>query len=472
MSDSTSQRFDLVVIGGGPGGYTAAIRAAQLGSSVALVEVEPQLGGICLNWGCIPTKALLRQAEVLRLLRRAGDFGLRIDGEVGYDWDRVIARSRQVAGHLARGVAALMKKNRVAVIHGRGRLTPTRSVEVAGDGGAVQTLQAGHVLLATGGRPVALPGVAFDGQRVLSSREAMVLPERPASLVIVGAGAIGVEFASFFAAFGTKVTLLEAEGQVLPREDAEVSAVLATALRRDGIEIHTGVKVAGVEAAGRRKTVAVRYAGPGGATEARAERVLVAVGVTGNAEGLGLEALGVRPERGRIPVNGRYETAARGVSAIGDLIGPPQLAHAAAAEGVAAVEFVAGRRQKEVDRAAIPSCTYSLPQVASVGLSQAEAAARGLEVKVGRFPFSASGRALASGESEGLIKLVFGARWGELLGAAIVGPEATELIAEVGLAIALEATWEELAHTVHAHPTLAEGLMEAAASAFGEAINI
>jgi dihydrolipoamide dehydrogenase len=464
--------IDLVVIGGGPGGYSAAIRAAQLGMTTTVVEVEENLGGVCLNWGCIPTKALLRQAEVLRLLQRADDFGLRVDGEVGYDWSAVIERSRRVAGELAAGVAGLLKKHRITVLTGRGRLTPSRAVEVTTAGDKKLTLRPRHVLLATGGRPRSLPGIDIDGERVISSREAMTLQARPESLVIIGAGAIGVEFASFYSAFDTRVTLLESEVQVLPREDAEIAQILSAALQRDGVIVRTGVQVTAVDTTARRRTATVKYNGADGPAEVKAERVLMAVGISGNTEDLGLEALGVRSARGCLSVDGRYATSARDIYAIGDLIGSPQLAHAAAAEGVAAVEFMAGRRTRPVDVATVPSCTYSHPQVASVGLTEAAAEAQGLEVKVGRFPLAASGRARASGEAEGIIKLVFGARYGDILGAAIVGPEATELIAEVGLAITLEATWEDLAHTVHAHPTLSEGVMEAAAAAFGEAINV
>jgi len=473
MSETTSN--DLVVIGGGPGGYSAAIRAARLGLRVTLVEADASLGGVCLNWGCIPTKALLRQAEVLRLLQSANDYGLRVDGEVGYDWAAVIGRSRKVAGELATGVASLMHKNRISVLHGRGRLTPSKGVEVApADDGPRQTLRAKCVLLATGGRPRSLPGIDIDGEQVISSREAMTLPSRPKSLVIIGAGAIGVEFASFYSAFGTKVTLLEAEDQVLPREDLEVAQVLTAALQRDGVEVVTGVRVTGVDVSGKRKVVTVEYGDTngGGSTEVKAERVLMAVGVTGNTEDLGLGALGLSAQKGCLPVDGRYQTKVQDIYAVGDLTGPPQLAHAAAAEGIAAVEFMTGRRTHPVDVGTVPSCTYSHPQVASVGLTEAAARSLGLDVKIGRFPLASSGRARASGETEGLIKLVFGARYGDILGAAIVGPEATELIAEVGLAITLEATWEDLAHTVHAHPTLSEGVMEAAAAAFGEAINI
>jgi dihydrolipoamide dehydrogenase len=401
-------------------------------------------------------------------LRRADEFGLTVDGEIGYDWPRVIERSRTIAAELATGVASLMRKHRVEVVHGRGRLTPARAVEVTAADGTTSTLTADRVLLATGGRPASLPGVDIDGERVISSQQAMTLASCPEALVIVGAGAIGVEFASFYAAFGTRVVLLEAEAQILPREDAEVAAILAAALQRDGIEVHTGVR----ETGGRRKTATVTLVGPDGATEARGNHVLMAVGVTGSTEGLGLEALGVRAERGRVAVDEGYQTQARGVYAIGDLIGAPQLAHAAAAEAQAAAEWIAGQRHEKLDPSRVPSCTYCLPEVASVGRTEAQAKAEGLEVKVGRFPLTASGRARAQGEPQGLIKLVFGARYGELLGAAIVGPEATELIAELGLALTLEATWEELAHTIHAHPTLSEGIMEAAAAAFGRSINI
>jgi len=461
--------FDLVVIGGGPGGYTAAIRAAQLGLRAAVVE-QDELGGVCLNWGCIPTKVLLRQAEIYRLFQRAGEFGFEVD-EVGFDWRRMIARSRQVADQLAKGVAYLMKKNQVQVFSGKGGITPTRKVEVRdGDGQVSQVLEGRYIIVATGGRPRSISGVEIDGKRVLSSQEAMVLADRPGSLAIVGAGAIGVEFAYFFNAFGTEVTLLEIESQVLPREDEEVARALAQSLEGQGIRVEIGVEVQAVEA--RKRKLAVRYRGKEEAREAEVDKVLMAVGVTGNVEGLGLEALGVRVRNGTIEVNGRLETSARGIYAIGDVIGEPQLAHAAAAEGVAAAEFIAGRQRAEIDRSNVPRCVYCQPQVASVGLSEKEAREAGHDVKVGRFPFTASGKARAAGETEGLVKLVFDSRYGELLGAAILGGEATELIAELGLARSLEATYEELLRTVHAHPTLSEGVMEAAGEAFGEALNL
>ena len=460
--------FDVAVIGGGPGGYTAAIRASQLGLKAALVESEPELGGVCLNWGCIPTKALLKQAELYRLIQRAGEFGLTV-GEVGYDWDRLIARSREISGGLAKGVRYLMKKNRVAVFRGRGRLTPGKKVAVESPDGT-ETLEAASVILATGGSPRTIPGVEIDGEKVISSREAMVLEERPDRIAIIGAGAIGAEFAWFFNAFGVEVHLLEAESQVLPREDGEVAAILAKSFSGEGIDVRTGVSVTGVAEAGQGMRVFFRDGGEEG--EVDADVVLMAVGVTGNIENLGLEANGVRTRRGQIAVDGRMETSVKGIYAVGDVVGAPQLAHAASAEAVAAVEFIAGRQRPEIDPEGVPSCTYCQPQVASVGLTEAEARERGMKVKVGRFPFAASGKARAAGETEGMVKLVFSEEYGELTGASIIGAEATELIAEVTLGRKIEATWEEFATAVHAHPTLSEAVMEAAAEAFGEALNI
>ena len=462
------ETYDVVVIGGGPGGYTAAIRAAQLGLRAALVEKEEKLGGICLNWGCIPTKALLKQAELYRLFQRADEFGFTV-GQVGFDWKKVIQRSRQVSERLSKGVEYLMKKNKVEVVHGRGRLLPGPKVEVR-DGTVVNTLTARHVILATGSRPQTLPGVQLDGNQVITSREAMILAALPKSLAIIGAGAIGVEFAYFFNAFGTQVTLLEALPQILPREDEEVAGILTKSLAKQGIQIATGVQVSAVKTGA--KEVEVRYRGKEGEVVLKAEKVLMAVGVVGNTEDLGLEALGVKTVKGAVEVNERQETNVKGICAIGDVAGPPQLAHVAAAEAVAAVEFIAGHQRAPIDRGSIPFCTYCQPQVASMGLSEAQAKKAGHQVKVGRFPFSASGKALASGESEGLVKLVFDAKFGELLGASIIGAEATELIAELGLAKHLEATYEELIHTIHAHPTLSEGVMEAAGEAFGLALNL
>ena len=461
--------YDVVIIGGGPGGYSAAIRARQLGLKTALVE-EADLGGVCLNWGCIPTKALLKQAEVYQLLLRADEFGLKV-GEAEVDWTAVIGRSRQVAERLSKGVAYLMKKNEVEVFTGRGRLTPSRNVAVADAKGTIVTeLEAANVVLATGSRPKSIPGVEFDGEQILSSREAMIAEKRPNSLAIIGAGAIGVEFAYFYRAYGSEVLLLEALPQVLPREDEEIAAGLADSLVRQGIEVATGARV--VEVKKQKRQIALRYQVDGEEQSRKVDRVLVATGVQGNIEGLGLEVAGVHVRNGAIEVNGRMETNAKGIYAIGDVAGAPQLAHAAVQEGIAAVEFAAGRQRPELDRRQVPSCTYCQPQVASVGLSEKEAREAGHDVKVGRFPFAASGKGQAIGETEGLVKLVFDAQYGELLGGAILGAEATELVAELGLALHLEATYEELLFTVHAHPTLSEAIMEAAGEAFGEAINL
>ncbi|MBT6149360.1 MAG: dihydrolipoyl dehydrogenase [Gemmatimonadetes bacterium] len=475
MTEHDSSSYDLVVIGSGPGGYSGAIRAAQQGWRVALVESAEQLGGVCLNWGCIPTKTLLHQAHLLRSLQSADRHGLRVRGEVGFDWGQVIARSREVADSLATGVAALMRRHKIDVIHGRGRLTAAAHVEVTDDAGALQELACERVLIATGGRPRSLPGIDLtEHPRVLTSREAMVLGECPRSIIIVGAGAIGVEFARFFSAFGTKVTLLEAAGQVLPTEDADVAAVVHAMLVDEGIEVYTDVSVETLDGGPRRRTATVTWQPNDGgeAMTQRADIALVAIGVTGNIEDLGLEALGIRTETGAITVDACYQTSSSKVWAIGDVIGGACLAHAATAEALAAVGFMGDRRKTPAGPTAIPACVYGDPEVASVGMSESDATAQGLDIKVGRFPFAASGRAVASGESTGFIKLIFGATYGELLGASLVGPGVTELIGELCLAIQLEATWEELAHTVHAHPTLSEGIMEAAAAAFDEALNI
>ncbi len=457
--------YDVVVIGGGPGGYSAAIRARQLGRKTALVE-EADLGGVCLNWGCIPTKALLKQAEVYQLVRHADEYGIKV-GEPEVDWEMVIGRSRAVAERLSKGVAYLMQKNGVDVLQGRGKLTPARKVQVD-DGKSVTELDAAQVILATGSRPKSIPGVEFDGTRIISSKEAMVQEERPQALAIIGAGAIGVEFAYFYRAYGSEVLLLEALPQILPREDEEIASGLAESLSEQGIEVATGAKVVAVN--NKKRRVAVRYEVGGEAFAREVDRVLVATGVQGNIEGLGLEAAGVRTRNGMVEVDGRMETSAKGVYAIGDVAGTPQLAHAAVQEGIAAVEFAAGKERPELGQ--VPNCIYCQPQVASVGMSEKEAREAGRDVKVGRFPFAASGKGQAAGETAGLVKLVFDARYGELLGGAILGAEATELIAELGLALRLEATYEELLLTVHAHPTLSEAVMEAAGQAFGEAINI
>ncbi|GIX46114.1 MAG: dihydrolipoyl dehydrogenase [Candidatus Tectimicrobiota bacterium] len=460
---------DLIVIGGGPGGYVAAIRAAQLGLRVALVEREA-LGGVCLNWGCIPTKALLHAADLYRRMQRGAEFGL-LCGEVRVDFPRLMARSRQVAERLARGVASLMRKHGIRVFHGQGRLAGPGAVAVSDAGGAVQAeLRAPHLILATGARPRPLPGLPFDGERVLSSTDALRLQALPPSLLVIGAGAVGVEFAYFYNALGCRVTLVELLPRVLPQEDHDISAALQRALSRQGIEILTGTRVtaATLTAAGVR----VEAQTPEGARTLEAAQALVAIGVQGNLEEVGLEAAGVRCQDGFIPVDAHCRTNVAGIYAIGDVTGPPCLAHVASAEGIAAVEAIAGRDHPGVNYRNIPACTYCQPQVASVGLSEAAARQAGHAVRVGRFPFTANGKALAAGEEEGFVKVVFDADSDELLGVHILGAEATELIAAAGLARTLETTHADILHTVHAHPTLSEALPEAVAQAYGEAIHL
>ena len=455
--------FDVVVVGTGPGGYVAAIRCAQLGLSVAAVE-DDRPGGVCLNWGCIPTKALLRNAEVLGLVNRAADFGIRVSG-VEPDWAQAIQRSRRVADGRAKGVEFLFRKNKITLFPGRGTLAARNVVEVAGAGGS-ETLEARAVILATGSEPRSLPGVPLDEQTVISSNGAVRDERLPRSLVIIGAGAVGVEFADVFAAYGVSVTLLEALPRILPIEDEDCSKEVARAFRRRGIEMKTGVKVA-----------SVAPGGPGAVVETdqgrlEAERVLMAVGRAAKVQGLGLEALGVQVERGFVRVSPRMETSVPGIYAIGDMAGAPLLAHKAMAEAVVAAEAIAGRDPHPVDYANVPSCTYCRPQVASIGLTEARARENGRDVTVGRFPFTASGKAVALGEPEGFVKVVADKTTGEILGAHVVGHEATEIIHEFAVGRTLEATLDEIVRTIHAHPTMSEAALEAALASLGQAIHL
>ena len=463
--------FDLIVIGSGPGGYTAAVRASQLGMKTALVERD-RLGGICLNWGCIPTKALLKNAEMLNLFRKSEEFGISHDN-LRFDFSKIIQRSRGVADKSEKGVAFLMKKNSVATFMGSAKLAGKGVVEIYdADQKLKETISAARILLATGARARALPGIAFDGTRVISSTEAMILKEVPKSLLIIGAGAIGVEFAYFYNALGTKVTLVEMLPRILPIEDHEVSDLLARSFKKSGIQILTESKVSSLKVTSEGIEATIQNA-KGESSALKAELALMAVGVTGNVENLGLEQVGVKVEKGQVPVDGNFQTNVPGVYAIGDVIGPPWLAHVASAEAISAVEGMTGLKERmKVDYDNIPGCTYCQPQVASIGLTEQKAREKGHELKIGKFPFSASGKGRAIGETEGLVKLIFDAKYGELLGAHILGSEATEMIAELGIAKNLEATYEEILKTVHAHPTLSEAVMEAAAGAAGEAINI
>ena len=461
------RQFDIAVIGGGPGGYVAAIRAAQLGMKTAVIERD-KLGGICLNWGCIPTKALLKNAELYRHFKDAEEWGITCK-ELKFDFSRIIKRSRDVAARNSRGVEFLFKKNTIEHIAGQGVLDGTGRITVTRGGKGVETVAARHIILATGARARSLPDVKIDGTRVISSMEAMVLPRLPKSIVIIGGGAIGVEFAYFFNAFGTAVTLVEMMPNILPVEDGEISKLLESSLRKQGIEIQTGTKTDSVKASG---DVAVNVSTKDGKKRLAGELALMAIGVQGTVENLGLEAAGVRVEKGWIQVDDFGRTNVPGLYAVGDVAGPPWLAHVASREGIVCVEAIAGKNPQPIDYDAIPGCTYCQPQVASLGMTEERAAAEGRAVKVGRFPFTASGKARAIGETEGLVKLIFDARYGELLGAHILGSDATEMIAELGVAKTLEATAAGIMNTIHAHPTLSEAVMEAAAAAYGHAIDL
>ena len=460
-------RIDLVIIGAGPGGYVAAIRAAQLGLHMALVERE-QVGGLCLNWGCIPTKTLLRSAELLWLLRhQAPAYGVRAQG-LEFDWAQAQERKAEVVRYLRGGLEVLLYKNQVAVHQGAACLAGPGRVAVT-TGGAEEILLAKNVIIATGSLPKSLPGMAIDEERILSSSGALALPAVPRSLAIIGAGAVGVEFASLYRTLGSAVTLIEALPHILPLEDADIAAVLAESLTAQGVRIRAGTRVERVVAGADGVTIAIATA-DGQAETIAAERVLVAVGRRPRTEGLGLESLGVKLAGGFIAVNETMQTSVPGVYAIGDCVPTLPLAHVASAEGVLAVEHIAGREVVPLNYDQMPRCTYSRPEVASVGLSEEEAVRRGYQVRVGRFPFKNIARATVLGESEGLVKIVTDARYDAILGVHLVGPQATELIAAAAALLRLEATTEELVRTVHAHPTLAEALPEAGHAVNGQAI--
>jgi len=459
----TEQNFDIVVIGGGPGGYVAAIRAAQLGMNVAVVERE-HLGGICLNWGCIPTKALLRSAEIFHLLHRLDEYGLKADN-ISFDFKKVIERSRKVAAQLSGGIKHLLKKNKVTVFDGTAKLLGKGTVSV-GD----KTLKAPHIIIATGARARVLPGLEPDGKLVWSYKEAMVPTEMPKSVLVVGSGAIGVEFASFYRSMGAAVTIAEVMDRIVPVEDAEISAFVRKSFEKQGMKILTSAKVVKLTKSNTNVTADVEVGGK--IEKVIVDRVISAVGIDGNVENLGLENTKVKVDRGHIVINQWMQTDEPGVYAIGDVAGPPWLAHKASHEGVICVEKIKGLSDVHPMKVEnIPGCTYCTPQVASVGLTEAKAKEKGYQVKVGKFPFMGNGKAIALGEPEGMVKTVFDAKTGELLGAHMVGAEVTELIQGYGIAKTLESTEIELMHTIFPHPTLSEMMHESVLDAYGRVIH-
>ena len=460
--------FDLIVLGGGPGGYVAAIRAAQLGMKTALVERE-HLGGICLNWGCIPTKALLRSSEIYHLLHRLDDFGFSAK-DISFDAGKLVARSRAVAKQLSNGVAYLLRKNKVTVFDSHGRLAGKGRLAVTKDSNPVAELAAEHIVLATGARARSLPGLEPDGERVWTYKEAMVPQAIPKSLLVIGSGAIGIEFASFYHDMGAEVTVVEVLDRVLPVEDEEISAFARKSFEKQGINIHTGATVTALVQDG--DTVTARISADGKTSEANVERVILAVGIVGNVEDIGIENTGVVVDRAHVVVDEWLRTGEPGIYAIGDLVGPPWLAHKASHEGVICVERIAGVNDVHpLDVRNIPACTYCRPQVASVGLTEKSAREAGYEVKVGHFPFIGNGKAIALGEPEGMVKTIFDSKTGELLGAHMVGAEVTELIQGYTIAKTLETTETELIRTIFPHPTLSETMHEAVLDAYGRAIH-
>ncbi|REJ82379.1 MAG: dihydrolipoyl dehydrogenase [Bacteroidetes bacterium] len=460
-------KYDIIVIGSGPGGYVAAIRASQLGMKTAIVE-KAELGGICLNWGCIPTKALLKSAQVSDYLLHAQDYGMKVNG-VEADFPAVISRSRNVADAMSKGVQFLMKKNKIDVINGHGKILAGKKVEVNPPDGKKQILEANHILIATGARSRELPGLKQDGKRVIGYREAMTLPVQPKSMVVVGSGAIGVEFAYFYHTLGTKVTIVEFMPNIVPLEDEEVSKQLARSFKKSGIEIMLESTVESVDTSG--KTCKVKVKSKKGEETIECDIVLSAAGITSNIENLGLEDVGIITDKGKIVVNEWYQTNIPGYHAFGDVINTPALAHVASHEAITCVEKIAGMHAEPIDYKNIPGCTYCQPEISSVGLTEKAARDAGYEIKVGKFPFSASGKAKAGGNFEGFVKVIFDAKYGEWLGAHMIGANVTELIAEVVVAKKLETTGHEIIKSVHPHPTMSEAVMEAVADAYGEVIH-
>lgn len=460
--------FDVIVVGSGPGGYVTAIRASQLGLKTAVVEKE-NLGGVCLNWGCIPTKALLKSAQVFEYVKHADDFGIKIS-EYDKDFNAVVNRSREVANGMSGGVKFLMKKNKITVLDGFGKVQPGKRVAVT-DADGKETVYAGnHIIIATGARTRELPTLPQDGKKIIGYRQAMTLESQPKKMVVVGSGAIGIEFAYFYNSMGTDVTVVEYLPNIVPVEDEEVSKQLERTFKKSGIKVMTNAEVTGVDTSGEGCKVTVKT--KKGEEILDADIVLSAVGITPNIEGIGLEDVGIATDRGRVLINDYYQTNVPGYYAIGDIVKGPALAHVASAEGILCVEKIAGHQVEPLDYGNIPGCTYCFPEVASVGMTEKAAKEAGYELKVGKFPFSASGKASASGHKDGFIKVIFDAKYGELLGAHMIGSNVTEMIAEAVIARKLETTGHEILKTVHPHPTLSEAFMEATAAAYDEVIHL
>ncbi len=461
--------YDIIVIGSGPGGYVAAIRAAQLGFKVAVVE-RAELGGICLNWGCIPTKALLKSAQVFNYLKHASDYGITA-GESTPDFEAIVKRSRGVADQMSKGIQFLLKKNKVDVIVGTGKVLPGKIVSVeAGHAASVQEYTANHIIIATGARSRDFPNFRQDGKKIIGYREAMSLPKQPKSMVVVGSGAIGSEFAYFYNSIGTQVTLIELLPNVVPLEDEDVSKTLAREFKKAGMTVITGANVESVDTKGKLCKVTIKT--KKGDEIIDAEVVLSAVGVTANIEGIGLEETGIKTEKGKVVVDDFYKTNVDGYYAIGDIVHGPALAHVASHEGIICVEKIAGRDVESMDYGNIPACTYTRPEIASVGMTEQQAKDAGYEIRVGKFPFTASGKATAAGSREGFVKVIFDAKYGEWLGAHLIGDNVTEMIAEVVVARKLETTGKEIIESVHPHPTMSEAIMEAVAQAYGECVHL
>lgn len=464
----SSTKFDVIVLGSGPGGYVAAIRASQLGLKTAVVETE-ELGGICLNWGCIPTKALIKSAQVFEYINHAEDYGISV-GKANVNFDDMIKRSRDIAGGMSKGVQFLLKKNKIEKLMGWGKIKPGKKVEVEDKDGKKTEYSADHIIIATGGRSKELPALKIDNKKIVGYRKAMTLDKMPKKMVVVGSGAIGVEFAYIYSSIGVEVTIVEFLDRIVPNEDEEVSKALEKIYKKKGIKVMTSAEVTNVDTKGDGCKVTVKT--KDGEEKIDCDIVLSAVGVVSNVENCGLEDVGILVDRGKIKVDERYKTNMPGYYAIGDVVSGPALAHVASAEGIICIESIAGQKPDPLDYNNIPGCTYCLPEISSVGFTEAKAKEAGYEIKVGKFPFTASGKASAAGAKDGFVKLIFDAKYGELLGAHMIGYNVTELIAEIVAIRKLETTGHEIIKTVHPHPTMSEAVMEAAAAAYGEVIHL